>query len=45
MRAIETGILTVCHHIDTVALYDCEEEVGEGIRASGISREKLFVNL
>jgi diketogulonate reductase-like aldo/keto reductase len=30
-------------HIDTAAMYGNEAEVGEGIRAGGVSREKLFV--
>jgi diketogulonate reductase-like aldo/keto reductase len=43
MRAVKAGILAGYRHIDTAALYDCEEEVGEGIRASGVSREEIFV--
>ncbi len=30
-------------HIDTAAMYDNEESVGEGIRRSGVPREDLFV--
>ena len=30
-------------HIDTAALYENEEGVGEGVRASGVPREQLFV--
>src|SRR5688572_17732693 len=30
-------------HIDTARKYGTEEQVGEGIRASGIAREELFV--
>jgi alcohol dehydrogenase (NADP+) len=30
-------------HIDTARKYGTEERVGEGIRASGIAREVLFV--
>lgn len=37
--AIETGYT----HIDTAKVYGNEVQVGEGIRQSGIAREKLFV--
>ncbi|KAL7411820.1 Aldo/keto reductase [Mrakia frigida] len=30
-------------HIDTAAIYKCEDAVGTGIKESGIEREKLFV--
>src|SRR5690606_37896027 len=30
-------------HIGTAAIYDNEEAVGEGLRASGIAREEVFV--
>jgi diketogulonate reductase-like aldo/keto reductase len=38
-KAIECGYT----HIDTAACYKNEKSVGEGIRQSGIEREKLFV--
>ncbi len=38
-KAIELGY----RHIDTAWIYDNQEEVGEGIKESGIKREKLFV--
>ncbi|WP_274424321.1 aldo/keto reductase [Chelativorans sp. YIM 93263] len=38
-HAIEHGY----RHVDTAAMYDNEREVGEGIRASGLSREELFL--
>ncbi|WP_062010968.1 aldo/keto reductase [Aureimonas sp. AU4] len=38
-EAIEVGY----RHIDTARMYGNEREVGEGIRASGIERDKLFV--
>ncbi|POR33564.1 Uncharacterized protein TPAR_06252 [Tolypocladium paradoxum] len=41
--AVKEGILAGYRHIDTAALYGCEEEVGQGIRASGIPREELFI--
>ena len=30
-------------HIDTAAAYDNEEAVGEGIRASGVKRDDIFL--
>jgi len=42
-RAVQEGIRAGFRHIDTAALYGCEDEVGEGIRASGVAREELFV--
>lgn len=41
--AVREGIRAGYRHIDTAALYGCEEEVGEGIRASGVPREELFI--
>jgi diketogulonate reductase-like aldo/keto reductase len=38
-KAIDTGYRL----IDTAIMYGNEKEVGEGIRASGIAREELFV--
>ncbi|MGI9355133.1 MAG: aldo/keto reductase [Rhizobiaceae bacterium] len=38
-QAIETGYT----HIDTAIMYENEEEVGEGIRASGKARDRLFI--
>ena len=37
--ALEAG----CRHIDTALLYGNQTEVGEAIRASGISREEIWV--
>ncbi|PRY67259.1 2,5-diketo-D-gluconate reductase A [Glaciihabitans tibetensis] len=37
--AIEAGY----RHIDTAALYNNERGVGEGVRASGVPREEIFV--
>lgn len=42
-RAVKEGLLAGYRHIDTAALYGCEEEVGEGIRDSGVPREELFI--
>lgn len=30
-------------HIDAAAVYGNEKEVGEGIRASGVPREEIFI--
>lgn len=38
-NAIEVGY----HHIDCARIYKNEKEVGEGIKNSGIAREKLFI--
>jgi 2,5-diketo-D-gluconate reductase A len=38
-RALEIGY----RHIDTAEMYGNEREVGEGIRASGLSRDEVFV--
>jgi diketogulonate reductase-like aldo/keto reductase len=32
-----------CRHLDTAQMYGNEREVGEGLRASGLSREAVFV--
>lgn len=32
-----------CRHIDTAEAYENEDAVGEGIRASGVDREEVFV--
>jgi diketogulonate reductase-like aldo/keto reductase len=39
LHALKVGY----RHIDTAALYDNEEEVGEALASSGIPREELFV--
>jgi diketogulonate reductase-like aldo/keto reductase len=42
-QAIEAALAAGYRHIDTAAVYRNEESVGEGIRASGIPREELFI--
>jgi diketogulonate reductase-like aldo/keto reductase len=37
--AIEAGYV----HIDTAKIYDNEKSVGQGVRDSGVAREKLFI--
>jgi 2,5-diketo-D-gluconate reductase A len=38
-RALETGY----RHIDTAEMYENEREVGEAVRASGISRDEIWI--
>ncbi|MBP5216529.1 MAG: aldo/keto reductase, partial [Bacilli bacterium] len=42
-RVVKEGIELGYRHLDDAAAYRNEEEAGEGIRASGIAREELFV--
>jgi diketogulonate reductase-like aldo/keto reductase len=42
-RLVEQAIRLGYRHIDTAQMYDNEREVGEGLRASGISRDEVFV--
>ena len=42
-RAVATAIELGYRHIDTAAVYGNEEEVGRGIRDSGIDRSELFL--
>ena len=42
-QAVEAALAAGYRHIDTAAVYRNEESVGEGIRASGIPREELFI--
>jgi 2,5-diketo-D-gluconate reductase B len=42
-RMVEEAIKLGYRHIDTAAMYNNEEEVGEGLRASGIKRDEVFV--
>jgi diketogulonate reductase-like aldo/keto reductase len=43
INAVKWAIQHGYRHIDTAAVYDNEEGVGEGIRASGIPREDIFL--
>lgn len=43
IEAVRDAIAAGYTHIDTAAVYGNERSVGEGIRASGKSREELFV--
>lgn len=42
-EAVKTAIANGYRHIDTARIYGNEAEVGEGIRASGVPREEIFV--
>lgn len=42
-RLVDQAIQLGYRHIDTAQVYDNEREVGEGLRASGISRDDVFV--
>lgn len=43
-KAVEEAIKIGYRHIDTAQAYGNERGVGEGVRKSGISRDKLFIN-
>jgi diketogulonate reductase-like aldo/keto reductase len=42
-RLVEQAIRCGYRHIDTAQMYENEREVGEGLRASGIDRDSVFV--
>src|SRR5215831_11323867 len=42
-RIVEQALGLGYRHIDTAELYDNEREVGDGLRASGVSRDEVFV--
>jgi diketogulonate reductase-like aldo/keto reductase len=42
-QAVESALRTGYRHIDTAAAYRNERQVGEGLRASGIARDEVFV--
>ena len=42
-QAVVWGIEAGYRHVDTAAMYENEEAVGEGLRASGVPRDELFV--
>jgi len=41
--AVETALSLGYRHIDTAAAYRNERQVGEGIRASGLDRDEIFI--
>jgi diketogulonate reductase-like aldo/keto reductase len=42
-RVVEQALRFGYRHIDTAEMYDNEREVGEGLRASGVPRDEVFV--
>ncbi|KAG9313434.1 Aldo keto reductase [Chiua virens] len=42
-HAVEFALRNGYTHIDTATAYDNEKEVGQGIKASGVSRENIFL--
>lgn len=42
-RIVEQAVRLGYRHFDTAQMYGNEREVGEGIRASGIKREEIFI--
>jgi 2,5-diketo-D-gluconate reductase B len=42
-RIVEQALRLGYRHIDTAEMYDNEREVGEGLRASGLRRDDIFV--
>ncbi|MCA6122669.1 aldo/keto reductase [Bradyrhizobium sp. WSM 1704] len=42
-RIVEQALRLGYRHIDTAQIYDNEREVGEGMRASGVRRDDIFV--
>ena len=43
VRIVEQALRLGYRHIDTAEMYDNEREVGEGLRASGLRRDDVFV--
>ena len=42
-RAVEQALRLGYRHIDTAEMYNNERDVGDGVRASGVKRNELFV--
>ncbi|KAK2674975.1 Aldo-keto reductase [Fusarium oxysporum f. sp. vasinfectum] len=42
-HAVEYALKAGYRHVDAAAIYRNEEEVGQGIKASGVSRDKIWV--
>lgn len=43
VRAVRTALELGYRHLDTATLYDNEEEVGRGLRESGVGRQEVFL--
>src|SRR6478672_11366918 len=42
-RIVEQALRLGYRHIDTAEMYDNEREIGEGLRASGVKRNEVFI--
>lgn len=42
-RVVEQALRLGYRHLDTARMYDNEREVGEGLHASGVSRDQIFL--
>ncbi|HKG00659.1 MAG TPA: aldo/keto reductase, partial [Xanthobacteraceae bacterium] len=42
-RIVEQALRLGYRHLDTAQIYDNEREVGDGLRASGVGRDEVFV--
>jgi 2,5-diketo-D-gluconate reductase B len=42
-RLVEQALKLGYRHVDTAQVYENEREVGEGLRASGVKRDEVFV--
>src|SRR6187549_410601 len=42
-RLVEQALRLGYRHVDTAEMYDNEREVGEGLRASGLTRGQVFI--
>src|SRR5437588_2164263 len=42
-RVVEQALRLGYRHIDTAQMYDNERDVGEGLRASGVPRNEVFI--
>src|SRR5947209_8122812 len=43
VKLVETALRAGYRHLDTAQMYANEREVGEGLRASGVPRNEVFV--
>jgi 2,5-diketo-D-gluconate reductase B len=43
VRAVDAALRMGYRHVDTAQMYGNEREVGEGLRASGVARDEVFV--
>jgi diketogulonate reductase-like aldo/keto reductase len=42
-KAVEIALKSGYRHLDCAAIYRNEQEVGEGVRKSGVKREDIFI--